>query len=545
MVGDEIAKAQQEDDELKQLIELKTQGKVIPENSPLRKYAPVWPQLQIRDSRLVRAPPANTDAASQVQVVLPQALVPKVLAQLHDSPTGGHLGIQKLQGKVKDRFYWLGWFGDVKEWCRQCVDCASRKIQGRAPRAPLQISTVSRPYERVALDILGPLPETSCKNKYVLVVGDYFSKWTEAYPLPNQEAHTIAKVLVEEWVCRFGAPRSIHSDQGRSFESTLFRELCQLLNIHKTRTTPYHPQSDGLIERFNRTLLCMLSLFVEENQSNWDTLLPYVMMAYRSSVHASTGYTPYKVLFGREMVLPVDIMLDVGAGEAFSSVSAYVGHLVETLSTVVEAVRKHQAKASNQQKTNFDFRASLQFYSEGEFVWVLNKARRRGLCPKLQRRFKGPYKIRERVTEVLYRVALVGGGGESVVHFNRLKPYLSPCPGSPPAQDVRTVGPPGQSEGVPSPGRGHLTSRQGAGGPSQRLPFGETSEGGSPGERGEVQAPVHRSETMDTEVVLEQSCESSLLPVRGGSCQPDPAQGRRPVRERKAPAWSRDYDLSC
>lgn len=113
----------------------------------------------------------------------------------------------------------------MKTWCRQCVDCASRKIQGCPPLHPPQISTMSRPYEKMALDILGPLPETGGTNKYVLVIGDHFSKWTEAYPLPNQEARTIAKVLVEEWVCRFGAPRIIHSDQGRSFESTLFKEL--------------------------------------------------------------------------------------------------------------------------------------------------------------------------------------------------------------------------------------------------------------------------------------------------------------------------------
>ena len=126
------------------------------------------------------------------------------------------------------------------------------------------------------MDILGPLPETAIKNRYILVVGDYFSRWTEAFPLPNQEANTIAKVVVEQWVCRFGTPRSIHSDQGRNFESKLFQELCTLLNIHKTRTSPYHPKSDGLIECFNRTLLSMLSLFVEDNQTNWDTLLVYM-----------------------------------------------------------------------------------------------------------------------------------------------------------------------------------------------------------------------------------------------------------------------------
>lgn len=193
----------------------------------------------------------------------------------------------------------------------------------------------------MALDILGPLPETPDKNGYILVVGDYFSKWTEAFPLPNQEAGTIAKVLTDEWVCRFGAPRSIHSDQGRNFESTLFRELCRLLNVHKSRISPYHPQSNGLIEHFNRTLLSMLSSFVDDNQLNWDTLLHCVMLAYRSSVHASTAFTPYKVLFGREIVLPVDVMLNLDTQGHFSSVSEYVSGLSETLSTVVEAVKRH------------------------------------------------------------------------------------------------------------------------------------------------------------------------------------------------------------
>lgn len=305
------------------------------------------------------------------------------------------------------------------------MDCGSRKAVGKHWQAPLQSVVASRPYERVALDILGPLPETPKDNKYIVVIGDYFSKWTEAFPLPNQEAETVAKLLVEQWVCRFGAPRIIHTDQGRNFESRLFKEVCQLLNIYKTSTSPYHPQSDGMIERFNRTLASMLSLFVDDNQANWDILLPYVMMAYRSSVHSSTGFTPYKVFFGKEIVLPVDVMLNLGDGERFSSASEYVARLLETLSTVVEAVKGHQLRASVKQKGEYDFRAHFQYYSEGELVWVRGKVRKRGLCPKLQRRFRGPYKVTERITEVLYRLVPVEGGTEIVVHFNRLKPCLS------------------------------------------------------------------------------------------------------------------------
>ena len=108
--------------------------------------------------------------------------------------------------------------------------------------------------ERIAIDVLGPLPITETGNKYILIVADYFTKWVEAYPMPNQEATTVAELLVKQFICRFGVPPLIHSDQGRNFESELFAEMCQLLGIKKTRTTPYHPQSDGMVERFNCTL---------------------------------------------------------------------------------------------------------------------------------------------------------------------------------------------------------------------------------------------------------------------------------------------------
>lgn len=565
--SDDLAQAQREDGEIWQLMQLKQSGgqAELPRDPALQRFAPVWAQLQVQGDRLVRVPPANSDAASQVQVVLPKAMIPSVLAQLHNTATGGHLGVQKLQGKIKDRFYWPGWFGDVRQWCRDCIDCASRKTQGRAPCAPLQPSVTSRPHERVALDILGPLPETADKNKYILVVGDYFSKWMEAFPLPNQEAHTIAKVLVEEWICRYGSPRSIHTDQGRNFDSNLFREMCRLLNVSKTRTSAYHPQSDGLVERFNRTLLSMLTLFVKDNQTNWDTLLPYVMLAYRSSVQATTGFSPYKVMFGREAVLPIDIMLNLDGRETFSSASEYVTRLADTLSTVVEAVKRHQVNASHQQKTAFDFRANFQYYSEGELVWMRNKARKRGVCPKLQRQFRGPYQVLERVTEVLYRVMLVEGGPEMVVHFNRLKSFLCSLPetrvaragdGAPRKRPSNSRGPsdvpcgstwvhhrpamPAQAEpgtrgtGLPSQGpseEGHhpvtVPTLEVAG------PTGSAASGGCM----EPQPlPVSASGTNSSAHTLNSSVEGAV----GG---PAP-QETRPARQRRPPMWSRDYEMA-
>lgn len=178
-------------------------------------------------------------------------------------------------------------------------------------------------------------------------------------------------------------PISLQSDEGWNFEPDLFGELCRLLDIYKTMTSPYQPQSEGMIERFNHTVLSMLSFYVDDNQQNWDVLLPYVMMAYRSSVHM--GF--YPILFGQEMVLPIDVMIGVVGQESVTTVNEYVERVAESLSTVVGAVKNHQAKASERQK-RFDFKAKFQYYSVGELVWLKNKARKKGVNPKLQKWFE-------------------------------------------------------------------------------------------------------------------------------------------------------------
>ena len=122
------------------------------------------------------------------------------------------------------------------------------------------------PMDRIAIDFVGPLPKTEKGNEVILVV-DYFTKWVECYALPDQQAETTADVLVTQFFCRFGTPTILHSDQGANFESKLFQEMCRLFEIRKTRTTPYHARSDGLVERFNRTLQQMLKSFVNERRS--------------------------------------------------------------------------------------------------------------------------------------------------------------------------------------------------------------------------------------------------------------------------------------
>ena len=181
------------------------------------------------------------------------------------------------------------------------------------------------------LDVCDPTPDG---YRYILVIADYFSKWTEAFPIKDKCADTVADVLVSKIILRFGMPLVIHSDQGREFENGLMKSLCNLLGCVKTRTAPYHPESDGMVKRFNRTCLMMLSMFVNDRRDNWNELLPFVMHAYRTSVHESTGYSPFRLMMGEvgAALLPSDgpkeigISLDRSPASRTQGYRPYSGH---------------------------------------------------------------------------------------------------------------------------------------------------------------------------------------------------------------------------
>lgn len=194
-----------------------------------------------------------------LQLVVPRKYRQQIVQELHSGALGGHLGADKTHGRVKERFYWPGYWNNVQLHCEACTSCSTRKTPAPKRQAPLQTIQAGHPLEIVAMDLTGPFPESPEGNRYILVVGDYFIKWMEAYALPDQEATTVAQKLVDEFFCRFSVPEQLHSDQGKQFESKLISATCQLLQVKKSRTTPYHPQSDGLIERFNRTLTNMLA----------------------------------------------------------------------------------------------------------------------------------------------------------------------------------------------------------------------------------------------------------------------------------------------
>ena len=195
---------------------------------------------------------------------------------------------------------------DVGDWLSNCTTCMKRKSPAGRHHPLGNISTGHR-WHRIAMDILDVCDPTPDGYRYILVIADYFSKWTEAFPIKDKCADTVADVLVDKIILRFGMPLVIHSDKGREFENGLMKSLCTLLGCVKTRTAPYHPESDGMVERFNRTCLMMLSMFVNDRRDNWYELLPFVMYLYLISVHESTGYSPFRLMMREECSLPQDV----------------------------------------------------------------------------------------------------------------------------------------------------------------------------------------------------------------------------------------------
>jgi len=383
-----------------------------------------WKQLTIEDGVLVRHVREDGTPREICQIVLPAPLRELVLHQLHDLRIVGHLGIQRTVGRVKHRFYWPGVALDVTRWCARCTECASRKGKPHPRRRPLTQLPTGAPFDRIAMDILDTHKPTAKRNRYILVISDYFTKFTMAFPLRRHTAKNVANVVVNQWIVLFGVPKAIHSDQGREFESSLFRGVIELLGSKKIRTAPYRPQSDGQVERMNRTILQLLSAFVSDRANDWDVHLPYVMMAYRSSVHSSTGCTPHIMVFGRETNLPIDLIFpSMNEEELPSCGTEYVEYLRSMIRTTHEFAREHLRQAGIRQKRGYDAHAKATGeYKPGDLVRYYYVPLTQG--NKFARPWTGPWKVESQETEVDYKIALLSNPKKTrVVHFDVLKPY--------------------------------------------------------------------------------------------------------------------------
>ena len=373
-----------------------------------------WDSLKIENSVLFRV-------KKNKQLIAPKPIKDVVFEHLHSNKIGGHLGRDRTIGSVSRRFYWPGMSKQIKRWCRGCDICAQVKPGPGLGRSPLRQFVVNAPMQCVAIDISGPWPISVNQNEYIIVVGDYFTKWHEAYPCRDHTALTVADELVSKFFSRFGCPDQIHSDQGREFESILFSEVCNKLGIKKTRTVPYRPQSDGLVERFNRTLKQMLKSFVDKNKSDWDDLLPYMLMAYRSTEHASTGFTPNMLMLGREVSYPIDLMAGPPPDNKNNVCPVqYVEWLQATLSNTFDFVNENLHLSALRQKSHYDTKIKHREYEPGDWVWRWYPP---SAGKKLEFGWTGPYLIIDKLSDLTYEIQKEENSRLFSVHVDHLKPY--------------------------------------------------------------------------------------------------------------------------
>ena len=197
---------------------------------------------------------------------------------------------------------------DIAYWIRTCDKCQRRKHPNPKRKAPLVPIVTGEPNERLQMDITGPWPTTITGYKYVLVITDMFSKYTEAFAMKDMKAETVADHLLKGWIKKKGPPAEIHTDQGTNFESSLIADFCKTYQIHKTRTSGYHPESDGQVERFNRSLKQMI-YGIAERTDTWEEYLDHCTAAYNGTVHESTGFTPNFLWCGRERRFNMGMLL--------------------------------------------------------------------------------------------------------------------------------------------------------------------------------------------------------------------------------------------
>ena len=326
------------------------------------------------------------------QLVIPRSLKDEVMLSLHEEITSGHLSFLKTYLKIKERFFWTGTYTEIKKWCASCVDCATKKTPRNLAKAPLQPIPVEGPFDRMAVDVLGPFPTSQRGNKYVVIFTDYFNKWPKAFAVTNADAPTTAKLFVEEILCRHSAPRKLLSDRGKNFLAKIVKGNCQMVNTSKVNTTSYHLECDRLVERFNYTLTTIISMYVSEHHGDWDLFIPYALFAYRTAVPSSTKETPFYLMYGRDPRLPIDVSL-TKAQETYCNTDDYRGVIPGRFLDARKLTRDNIELAQQRQKSQYDKTAKDVTYDIGQQVWLYTPNNRKGLSSKLTPNWHGPYRI--------------------------------------------------------------------------------------------------------------------------------------------------------
>ncbi|UYV83674.1 hypothetical protein LAZ67_23002033, partial [Cordylochernes scorpioides] len=359
-------------------------------------------------------------------LVVPENKKREIMKEYHNHMSNGHLGVARTMYRIKSKYFWPSMLKDVSEFVKTCHLCQSRKGSNQLPSGLLQpIPPANFPFERIGIDFVGPLPSTKNRKKWIIVLSDYYTRYAETRAVSEATVKEVSKFLVEDIFLRHGAPQYLISDRGSQFTSNLMKEVMKTCKIKHCFTTSYHPQTNGLTERLNRTLINMLSMYVNTDQKNWDEILPFITHAYNTTIQETTGYSPFFLMFGREPTSLLDdrnISVDIDKDDY----DEYIKHHLDKINRTRKLVINNTIKTQERMKKNYDKKHMERSYEPGELVAVWTPIRKIGKCEKLLRKYFGPYRILKKLSNVNYLIEPKDNPGQDplIVHVSRIKPYF-------------------------------------------------------------------------------------------------------------------------
>ncbi len=377
---------------------------------------PSYPYFAILKDRLYRVTQDAQSKQDTTQLLVPKSRREMLFQAAHCNPMAGHLGQAATLNRLMARFFWPGIHENAA--CREC-QLVNSPASPKAPLRPLPLMQV--PFEIIGMDLIGPLERSARGHRFALVLVDYATRYPEAVALRNISAKSVAEALFS-MISRVGIPKEILTDQGMAFMSRTIRELYELLGIKSIRTSVYHPQTDGLVERFNRTLKTMIRKFVHEDAKNWDKWLEPLLFAVREVPQASTGFSPFELLYGRQPRGVLDVLRETweeGPSESKNEIQ-HVLDLRTKLHTLGQLSMENLLQAQDKQSRLYNRGARLCNFTPGDKVLVLLPTS----SSKLLAKWQGPFEVTRQVGDLNYEVVRMDrSGARQIYHLNLLKKW--------------------------------------------------------------------------------------------------------------------------
>lgn len=351
---------------------------------------------------------------SDIIVITDPNQIDELIKIYHDTPLGGHQGVTRTYKRLHRLYRWNNMLTDIENYIQKCTKCQKNKTV-RYTKMPMVITdTAQKPFEKVYLDIVGPLPISNSGNKYLLTFEDNLTKFMDCYPMPNQEANTVARIFYDEIISRYRIPDILLTDQGANFTSEMFKKVCKLLKIKKIQTTAYRPQSNGALERAHRSLVEYLKCFVGDKPQDWDTWLRQAVHVHNNYPHTSTKLTPMDCLFGFTAELPSTLKGKVDPTYNFED---YFFELRQKLQTTYQFARKNIIKTKTDRKKHYDQYTNPAVFTIGQKVLLFNQTKGN----KFSENWLGPFEVISVNNNVNTTIKI--RNKLKRVHNNKLKPF--------------------------------------------------------------------------------------------------------------------------